>query len=339
VRTEIEQLRAALAERDFEQFELAMGAVHAAAGSADGAELAEAVAALAEIVDQTPIGPGAAVATLGGALVEGGAPAAPLVEPVLRQYADMLERCRAFVTDWTALTGEPVPAPEEEAIDEIALRLGIAGNPVADSRMGGWYLLESWTRPVFALLQKADGRAALTGRTELVAAVEALLEYRPEVQWVAGLLAVVDNDPLVVLHRATGRGFLLTISGVSDNFQLATLLAGALVTPGLVPGRAPDPSWVATATDAPMDTWHGTVRGEFNLVDVAGKWIWNEGRPADIPVVDGRRVVVLDPQPYERSWNSARQYPLMSATITLERELTPDEAGTWLAAVQPAGAQ
>lgn len=50
------------------------------------------------------------------------------------------------------------------------------------------------------------------------------------------------------------------------------------------------------------------ITGQFNMTDAHGQWIWHEARPGDIPVVNGHRVIVLDPSPYERTWNAGRAY-------------------------------
>ncbi|GAA2488272.1 hypothetical protein GCM10023100_08590 [Actinocorallia cavernae] len=63
--------------------------------------------------------------------------------------------------------------------------------------------------------------------------------------------------------------------------------------------------------------------GSFNLVSPTGEWVWNEGTPADIPVVDGARLLVLDPPPYQRSWPAGRFFPHMSGDLVLERVLGP----------------
>ena len=70
-------------------------------------------------------------------------------------------------------------------------------------------------------------------------------------------------------------------------------------------------------------------------MDAYGDWIWNEGRPADIPQLEGERVVVLDPPPYLRSWNAGRAYPLMHPSLTIDRILTTDEAAHWLSIIKP----
>ncbi len=75
--------------------------------------------------------------------------------------------------------------------------------------------------------------------------------------------------------------------------------------------------------------------GADEVVDAFGSWIWNEGRPADIPRLGGERVVVLDPPPYLRSWTAGRAYPLMRPSVDVQRVLAAGEAERWLALVKP----
>lgn len=186
--------------------------------------------------------------------------------------------------------------------------------------------VDEWERALLVPMQDEEIRAALPYRERFLAAV-------PEDSWLYGLLMVVDDQPCVVLHRPSGTGFEVTIGGIGDNFQLHTLLAYRLV-PEHVPGEPPLPEWVAAASVGPELEPAGGIRGQFQLVDAFGETIWNEGRPADIPVVDGRRVIVLDPPPYARSWNVGRVYPEMAPQVDVTRVLSAAEAAEWLAKVE-----
>jgi hypothetical protein len=101
-----------------------------------------------------------------------------------------------------------------------------------------------------------------------------------------------------------------------------------------LPGRRPTDVELAAATigdpqpDQPM-------LGVWNPVAADGSWIWNEGRPHDIPHQDGVRVVVLDAAAYQRSWNAGRAYPLMPPTLRVDGPLPPDETAHWLNRVAP----
>jgi len=153
-------------------------------------------------------------------------------------------------------------------------------------------------------------------------------------------LLVLDEEPLIALHRPSGSGFALRMRGIGDNFQLHTLLGGVLIGGGHLPGEAPSAEAVALCRDrnvAPQDR-PDTV-GSFNLVAPDGTWIWNEGTPSDIPLVAGARLLVLDTPPYRRGWQAGRFFPGMPADLALERVLEPSEAADWLARTSPATTQ
>jgi hypothetical protein len=165
------------------------------------------------------------------------------------------------------------------------------------------------------------------------------------------LLQVLDDEELLVLDPALRRGYIVMISGIGDNFQLHTLLADALIGDprhGWLPGRRPDPRVIAVARDAPLQEDEDSTmvaEGSFNMVNWTGlacdgtvltgtgahtHWIWGEGVPADILPFAGTRVILLAPPAYARSWNATRRFPLMPAELTVRRQLSLEEAETWL---------
>ena len=92
------------------------------------------------------------------------------------------------------------------------------------------------------LAQGKDVRAALPDRDRLTAAAGAVGARIGTAGWLYGLLQVLDDEVLIVLHRDSGRGYRVTISGVGDNFQLHTLLAARLTgrnSRGLIPAARP----------------------------------------------------------------------------------------------------
>jgi hypothetical protein len=127
------------------------------------------------------------------------------------------------------------------------------------------------------------------------------------------------------------------IGGIGDNFQLHTLLAHVLVGGGHVPGTGPSAESVRLATDpepAPGRT-QTIASGAFELLAPDGERIWNEGLPDDIPVVEGRRLLVLDDPAYRRSWNADRFFPHLPGTAELARVLTAEETRAWFARTSP----
>jgi hypothetical protein len=287
---------------------------------------------------------GGDLAQLSGGMADYGTDPTVVVPVLVGRAIDALEQAARFEGLHRAAFGD-VPDPDDA--DQIGPTLerfvGSAADhgltePDAAMLVQAWFCAGQWVQPVLYLCQREDVRAMLPDRDRLIAAVEPMRERIGTAHWLYGLLLVLDNEPLVVLHRASGRGFRVTVSGIGDNFQLHTLLAAALVgegSAGGLPGRRPAAEEIAAASDGEQIEPPGGIRGCFNLVDAYGEWIWNEGRPADIPPLEGTRVVVLDPPPYERSWNACRAYPLMRPTVRVDGPLPADEAARWLAMVKP----
>ncbi|GIH72901.1 hypothetical protein [Sphaerimonospora thailandensis] len=322
--------------------------------------LTRILARLCPAIGEIPPGLGAHLATLGGALVEEGASPGPLVDPVVSGLCDSLEASARFAAAWRAVTDRDLPEPDRHDKAVIAAANRLSGRtrllrrfkplpsalpPARALHLSvAWATAEDWSLPATTLLQQSAAiRADLAGRERLRTAVSALVAVvglREDLRCLTGLLAVLDDEPLIVLHRESGRGYRVTIGGIGDNFQLHTLLAHVLTGPsadGLLEGvRPPDPEWVAAATAGALEPVSGRIEGRFNLVDAYGEWIWNEGVPADIPLLDGHRVVVLDPPPYQRVWNIGRTYPMMRPQVHLDRILPSEETSSWLSQIAPA---
>jgi hypothetical protein len=277
------------------------------------------VAVLAPVLADIPLGVGGPVARLAGALVEQGADPAAVLETVVLRIAAGLETAARLPDLWD---GEP---PGPELAPQVLTRVG---PEIAEA----WFTVEAWIPALLVLLQRENVRKSLPYRQRITAAVTATREHIDNVEWAHGLLLVLDDEPLIVLHRESATGYEITIGGIGDNFQLHTLIADTLIGRH-IPGTPPEPSWVAAATTGDLQP-ASPIIGQFNLVDAFGEWIWNEGRPADIPLLNDRRVVVIDPPPYQRSWNVGRVYPLMRPAISLTQALSAEETARWLAQIK-----
>ncbi|WP_406863294.1 hypothetical protein ABZO31_23755 [Streptomyces sp. HUAS MG47] len=316
----------AVRAQDADAAERAFAALTRGFGKAKDAELQEAGPRLAALLGDVPPGPRAVVAVLIGACVERGADASACAPAVFANALEAFEQSAAFCEGWTAAGRGDLPDHEGEGLEDADFeRFGF--EPVM-----AWQSLPQFEMACVAMLNSPGVRRATpTAREELRAAVARVADLCDEpFKCLAYALVVLDDEPVVALDRASGAGFALRASGIGDNFQLHTLLADALIGRGLVAGRAPSAEAVARCRDQP-----GMVptTGSFNLVGADGEWIWNEGNPADIPVVDGVRVVVLDPPPYERSWPAGRFFPGMTGELTYDRALTPEESAAFLARV------
>jgi hypothetical protein len=94
---------------------------------------------------------------------------------------------------------------------------------------------------------------------------------------------------------------------------------------------------VAAATTGPPQLPDGDlIQRRFRLYDAAGEYVSPEGRPADIAVVDGARVIVLHPPRGNYQWAGGRIYEHMVPTLTLGETMTGGEAQAWRARITPA---
>jgi hypothetical protein len=344
-------------------------------GAATPAEIEEALRRYAGLFPKVPlVAVGLVVLNCGSLVERGGDPgiAGPALldklPRVLETATDFYHRCRARAEADPDLAAElRARAKEgedeydldsfinEESWDELARRYGPALFQEAPAAVLGHMSEYVFGLGVIAHLSRSKPlRVMARGRPELLAAADAADEVARRRSFLALMLRVLDDEPLVVLHPGQGRGYRVRISGISDNFQLHALLAGHLIgnpAAGLLRGEPIDPRITAFATDAPAEGGADQFTGPFNLwnwtgllpdgtlpggTDGSDDWVWNEGTPADIRPFDGVRVVLIGPPPYTRHWRVGRQFPGMVAEFVTERALTPAEVRDWLARIAAA---
>jgi hypothetical protein len=197
-----------------------------------------------------------------------------------------------------------------------------------------------------ACLSRSKALRADVRQQGRLASLSKLKDEVDEAAILGNLLAVLDDEQIVVFHPDPGQGFVVRISGIVDNFQLHTLVCSAVVRPGepgWVQARPPDKTEVWAAHGGPevfracnterARAIHGT--GLFNLVAWDGTWIWGEGKPADIPMFDGVRIVRLESLPYQRSWGGLPYFPAMEADAVVVRALASDEVADLARKLQP----
>jgi hypothetical protein len=181
----------------------------------------------------------------------------------------------------------------------------------------------------------------------LRAQAQRIAELHEGAHWIQLILSVLDDEPLLVIEPATRTGILARSSGIVDNFQLNTLLMDAfpasspsslrrvsLSAAEIARGTGPQMSEEVVTGAWNLYTWQALRRDlrlpESGDNDATGHWIWNEGIPADIPLFEERRVILLGPPSYERSWRSQRMFESLPARLHIEQRLTPAEATAWL---------
>jgi hypothetical protein len=320
----------------------------AAAPSADPDETGAALAILGAAFALPPTDHVRRVLTSAGALVERGADATPLIEPVV----EFLQRVTPLAAQFNQVCAAQVDDDADDpdmAFRQVAEQQRI-GMPEAAT---AWSALEALYLPAIAVL--AASPAARARSCALARSMGEMSEDNAGASWLSPMLRVLDREPILVLEPDTALGLVGRMSGISSNFQLHVLLMD--VFPRSEPRRAPRVSqqvadivrgnvseqqyeaviagcwnlhaWTALRRDGRLSPGHDNTSTDH--------WIWNEGVPADIPVFDCYRVVVLGPTSYVRSFFAQRDFRGLHADIEVERLLAAAEVGAWVARFAQAG--
>lgn len=345
----VDEVAAAADAIDYKTFFFGWKRLTGLAREMSAAELTGLVERLAPVLPSL-WGPFAQLAVFAGACVEWGGSPVPL--------AEVLPGCTVRALRDTAryphlhaerLGDEPLPDRSEvkdlpPADLDAMLRDAVRRGALPDTPLRTFLVyayVESWLMPMTTCLMRREFRDAVRDREEVRAAADALREDLLKAHWVYELTWVLDDEPLLVLDRASRRGFRLTMSGIGDNFQLHTLVADRVTGSGrrgLLPGRRIRRAWVSAATDGPARLpLKARIVRRHRMFDGHGGYIYPEGRPSDIPLLDGTRVIVLHPPGTGHyAWQSGRTFLDMLPTLTLDAVLTPEEATHWLDRAAPA---
>lgn len=314
-----------------------------AGNQAQLAEANEALAIVAELIELENLERGGFVALVCGAMVERGCDPAPLARPLGARLRPLLERSVRFAEACKA----QMPKPEGEdhdpqaAFEQVRARL----SPALPEESAAWQALEQFWRPTIVLFSlNPVARNAARGLREPASKIADLHEGA---HWLQLMLSVLDNEPILAIEPATLLGIEGRISGVVDNFQLNTLLMDGFPRPGFLSrrrvsrrvaevarGNGPQQTGDVVTAVWNLHTWKAIEPGlklpDPNDYGGSASWIWNEGSPEDIPVLEGRRVILIGPASYPRSWTSQRMFDKLPAKLECEKKLTKEESKAWL---------
>src|SRR5262249_48942441 len=140
-----------------------------------------------------------------------------------------------------------------------------------------WFDVDHWAGCLRIAMADREFRAALTTeeRDRIRDAAQAITGASKEIGFLAKVALVLDDEPLIVLDPASRRGFRLTMSGVGDNEQLYTILAGVLADLGVPGVEPPRPDWLSAATTGPNTYFRlpDRIYRRMRLFDGQGKHV------------------------------------------------------------------
>ncbi len=338
---------------DVRGVEVAVDAIHRLSTGASRAQLDEALAVLVERLqrakledaDGTPH-----IAITGGTLVERGASAALLGTALLEHLPRVLSAARSFADRY--FEGQQRRDDEEAAedgdviafVDDQPLLRPRFRQLLLDDRPGGCAVayLRQWVLPTIAcltrsrpLLERFVREDELPPRARRLGGSQA--------HWLCVLGQVQLAAPWLALCPLERRGFELRVDGVCTNFVLHALLGEALSEQGITAAR--NPREVLDVVRGTRDREEAvTVQGVFDLHTRAAlpfllptrrpvpldHFVWNDGSPNDVPLLEGRRVVIAASPTVRRTWKAGRPFFALGSSVTVERELSPGELADWL---------
>ena len=189
-----------------------------------------------------------------------------------------------------------------------------------------------------------EARRVARGLEGLQAAAMALAPRCPAAKDFVELLAVPDDEEVLVLHPESRTGFRLTVRGIADVGQFHILMAAAISGDSLagflsertIPERfvtasrnngPPVPAGVPMLMEARFQLYSSAaIQPDGSLptgMAGCGLWLWPTMPLAGIPRVNGTRVVLLGPPAKPMKWEVKARYAGMSAELRVVEGLSP----------------
>ena len=328
-------------------------------------DISEASEELARNLDISDPRRAAFLALVCGALAEAGVDPDRFAEPMLQRLSLVLEAATRVVEEcekemppfFDEQELEDDDSSDEESFEEdeeedeeiedrfeiferIRSQLGVSW----DADCAAWESLDQFWPPAIVALSVSP---RLRDKFHyLIDNASRIAEYHEAGHWLGALLVVLEDEPIVVIEPSTGKGILARISGVVDNFQLHVLLMDVFPVSGMLKRRRVSRAVAEVVRGQGPQQIEESIKGAWNLYEWRAVqdglelpdssdycvecWIWNEGTPEDIPVLGGRRVILLGPPSYDRQWEAQRIFERLPADVVVEKVLTKDEVQQWL---------
>jgi hypothetical protein len=210
------------------------------------------------------------------------------------------------------------PAPQADPFAELSSRI------TAELQM------------LFASVELRQVARAVTG---LRSSAEMLASQCAAAGELAAILAMPDDEVVTVLHPLLRTGFRFVVRGVADIGQLSILFADAASEQ--LPGAPVPRRFVAACRDVDSVSAAGVpmvaesrfqmymptaLRADGTLPSGLGgcdHWLWPSTPLANVPRIEGERVVLLGPPAYRATWENSRRFPAMMADVRLLDVLNP----------------
>jgi len=290
--------------------------------------------------------------TVCGYLVERGFPSYAIIDDFIAFYEGLLDKTAPFYKILFSQI-EKLNVTEEERDEKI--------DELYSDLLNDKELINNETYNAITSLDKfyAAGISLFSinkdnfykAKSRLKDKVDFVGNYSQGCYWFSTLFSVLFDEPVVVIDIDKKIGFTGKINGIVDNYQLQHLL---MSLPMLNKGKSSiSEEDLAVINGTGDQTTDRTIENKWNMynielckksdweslintseptksVEYRDCWIWSEGKPQDISVHNGSRVILLGQPSYSRSSRVQRTFKNLKANIKVERELSKEEIDKWL---------
>lgn len=183
------------------------------------------------------------------------------------------------------------------------------------------------------LIASIDARRVARAIDGLHRAARALATKCPAANDLADLLAIPDDEAIVVLFPDRRVGFRFAVRGVADVGQFHILMTNAL--PESLADRpfaerfvtASTPAGVPMVAEARFQFYApAAIRPDGSLPSAMGgceHWLWPTTPLASVPRIHGERIVIAGPPAFPATWAVTRRFPSLTANLRLVETLSP----------------
>jgi hypothetical protein len=288
-----------------------------------------------------------------GALVEAGAPPELVWPAAVRRLPETLEGAIRFAE-----------ACVDQADDPSFESVKMVGH-VVEKRMPAeaeaWALMGPKCLAGVACLTRSSAlRQEARKNRKLLAALEPLHELTEPPTFLVQAILVLDDEPLLVIHPESRRGFRLVMNDISTNLELYLLTLDRIVgdpKKGFLKAARPNPRAVAVLKDPdavvrktpeidiPFHTYAWTaLLPDGTLPDSTvdrevQHWVWTEGVPIEIPKFEGDRVILLTKPVMKRTEPIEPVFAALSPRVKLVSKVPAAEVDRLLAKMASAAAK
>ncbi|MEC9397564.1 MAG: hypothetical protein VX475_08095 [Myxococcota bacterium] len=181
-------------------------------------------------------------------------------------------------------------------------------------------------------------REEMRADNTLMDALEVLANFDASPGWTYDMANMLSHEEILLLHVPSRRGWRARAVGVYNNFQLYTLVLGALqeredsndlVDEEISPERLRSYRRFGAGEAGSVSSNLGfytcaALDDTLQIADPLHHMIYNEGKPWQVPRHGGCFVVLLADAPYHRSLDAQADTDLIDSSITIQATL--DEA-------------